>query len=251
MQRQRLHHAESRDDGSLPDVQRHGPRAEMSTPVVLGTTAPRDILSEDVLLVAPTLEPLDLDEVKKQRRFSATTLDTRFDAWISAARQQFEEETNLQLMTATWQTLLDTFPCSSQPIIMLGRAPVQSIVSVEYVDASGVLQAMDAGDYEIYPPVASKAFPSPSGVRPTGSGTWPTATDRAGSVRVTYLAGYGDAPGDIPEGISNALMLYVGDFHRWSENMSEKTVSTTPLGSIVARRKAAGMMRNPRRMTRW
>ncbi len=211
---------------------------------------PRDIHSEDVLLVAPLLEPLDIEEVKKQRRFSATTLDTRFDVWVSSARQQFEEESGLQLITATRQCLLDAFPI--QPLITVSRAPVQAIVSVEYLDASGDLQTMSDADFEVFPPTPTKGvYASPGGVHLVGSASWPTSADRAGAVRVTYTCGFGDAPGDVPELIAYALMQYVGDMHRWSENMTEKPAVLSPIGSVMVRRNASGMMLNPRRMTRW
>lgn len=216
------------------------------------TAAPfqdRDIACEDVLVTPPLIEPIDLDEVKKQRRFSSTTLDTRFDVWISAARQQFEEESNLQLITATRMFLMDAFPI--QPLITVNRSPVQQIASVEYLDESGTVQTMDGADYELFPSTPTKGvYASPSGVHLVGDASWPTAASRAGAVRVTYIAGFGDAPGDVPELIAHALMLYVGDYHRWSENLSERPVNTTPVGSSI-RRNAGMMMWNARRMTRW
>ncbi len=210
----------------------------------------RDIACEDVLVTPPLVEPLDLDEVKKQRRFSSTTLDTRFDVWISAARQQFEEESNLQLITATRMFLMDAFPI--QPLITVNRSPVQQIVSVEYLNDSGVVQTMDAAEYELFPPTVTRGvYASPSGVHLVGDASWPTAAVRAGAVRVTYIAGFGDAPGDVPELIAYALMQYVGDFHRWSENMTERPANLTPVGSVMVRRNAAMFMWNARRMTRW
>jgi uncharacterized phiE125 gp8 family phage protein len=210
----------------------------------------RDIACEDVLVTPPLIEPLDLDEVKKQRRFSSTTLDTRFDVWISAARQQFEEESNLQLITATRMFLMDGFPI--QPLITVNRSPVQQIVSVEYLDDSGTVQTMDAADYELFPPLPTKGvYASPSGVHLVGDASWPSAASRAGAVRVTYIAGFGDAPGDVPELIAYALMQYVGDFHRWSENMTERPANVTAHGSVMVRRNASMFMWNARRMTRW
>ncbi len=211
----------------------------------------RDILFEDILVTPPNLEPLDLEEVKKQRRFSATTLDTRFDVWISAARQQFEEEAGLQLMLATRLCMGETFPIQSA--ITVKRAPVQSIVSVEYIGSDGItVVAMDPEDYEMFPSTPTKGvYPSPGGVRLAQGAAWPVGVDRPGGVRVTYTAGFGSAPGDVPELIAHALMMYVGDFHRWSENQTEKSVTTTPIGSLMIRRHAAYMMSDPRRMTRW
>lgn len=210
----------------------------------------RDILCEDILTVAPTIEPLDLEEVKKQRRFSTTTLDTRFDAWISAARQQFEQQTGLQLITATRVFLMDRFPIQS--VIRFWRAPVQSIVSVVYLDASGAEQTMDAAEYAVYPPYVSKDTVNPGGVQLVADTSWPTSLDRQGAVRITYQAGFGNAPADVPELIKDyALMQYIGDFHRFTENQTEAAVFTLPMGVEMIMRNVHGHMTPVTRMTRW
>jgi uncharacterized phiE125 gp8 family phage protein len=215
------------------------------------STRPRDILCEDILVTPPSVEPLDLEEVKKQRRFSATSLDTRFDMWVSAARQQFEEETYLQLITATRLFLMDCFPV--QDVITFWRAPVQAIVSIAYGETGSPETLMDVADYEVFPTALTAGpYPNPGGVRLVTGASWPTMTDdRPGAVRITYRAGFGDAPGAVPEAIHYALMQYVGDFHQYAENQSEKSASLLPIGAGMVRRAASGMMTPVRRMTRW
>ncbi len=220
-------------------------------PSLPSASVSRDLVAEDILTVAPTREPLDIEEVKKQRRFSTVALDTRFDSWISAAREQFEEKTGLQLITATRVCLLER--CPIQPRIYVRRAPLQSIVSVTYLDSSGDVQTMDADTYEMFPPVRQVGgFPNPGGVQLVGSATWPTTADRAGAVRVTYVAGYGNAPGAVPELINYALMQYVGDYHRFAENQTDASqVQALPIGSSMVERLALGAMIPIGRMTRW
>lgn len=212
---------------------------------------PRDIVCEDILVTPPRVEPIDLDEVKKQRRFSSTSFDTRFDSWISAARQQFEEETGLQLITATRMFLMETFP--AQPIIGFWRAPVQSITSLVYAGSDGVDVTMDAADYAVWPSTVPKGpYPNPGGVQLAVGGSWPTSADRAGAVRITYQAGFGDAPGDVPEIIREyALLQYIGDFHRWAESQTEKSTSLLPIGVGLIRRQASMSMTPVRRLTRF
>ncbi len=47
----------------------------------------RTLPTMDTVIEGPTCEPLDLEEVKKQRRMSTsvTSLDPLFDLWIAAA----------------------------------------------------------------------------------------------------------------------------------------------------------------------
>lgn len=220
-------------------------------PPTLASSSPaRDIVCDDILTVAPTVEPLDIEEVKKQRRFSTTSLDTRFDKWVSAARQQFEQQTGLQLITATRVFLMERFPI--QAAIRFWRAPVQSIVSVEYLDSNGTLQTMDAATYEVYPPYVSKDVVNPGGVQLAANASWPSSADRQGAVRITYRAGFGNTPADVPELIKDyALMQYIGDFHRFTENQTEAEVYTLPMGVAMIMQNVSGQMTPVTRMTRW
>ena len=220
----------------------------------------RDILWEDACVVPPALEPLTMDTVREQRRLTSRSLDARLEAWRRAARQQFEEETGLQLITATRHFTMERFPI--QPAISVGRAPVQTILSVSYLDSTGALQVMDSAQYEQFPQTefpedslptlqAYGPYATPGGVQLVNGASWPTSADRAGAVRIVYQAGFGDTPDTIPELIRYALLQYVGDFHRWSENQVEGSVALLPIGTVMIRRQAAGMMRSARRLTRW
>ncbi len=182
----------------------------------------------DVQIEGPTIEPLDLDEVKKQRRFSSTSLDTLFDIWTSAARQDFEEMTGLQLLTATREMALDGVPDGRA--IQLGRAPVQAIVSVTYDDADGVEQTFDAANYTLLPKrtgaVGFETFPGLSSVVLNASASWPmlasSTTGTTGqSLRIRYLCGFGDAPGAVPELIVYALHQFVGTAHKYGESLQD------------------------------
>lgn len=192
----------------------------------------------DSLIVAPTVEWKDIDEIKKQRRFSSTSLDTLFDLWTSASRQHFEEMTNLQLLTATRCFALDSAPCQSQ--IQLGRAPVQSIVSVKYDDDSGTEQTFDDANYRLVGPAAVDVYPSLRCVELVTGASWPSTTGSK-SLRINYLAGYGDAPGAVPELIQYALMCYVGAFHKFDAELSEEKYTCPPIGAQMVIRNAKAL----------
>jgi uncharacterized phiE125 gp8 family phage protein len=217
----------------------------------------RDIRWEDTCLVPPAMEPVSLDVVREQRRITSRSFDGRLDAWRRAARQQFEEETGLQLITATRHCALERFPV--QPAIAVGRAPVQAILSVSYLDGSGTAHELDPSQYEMFPqttdspstPAPVGPYPTPGGIQLINGASWPTSADRAGAVRIVYQAGFGDTPAEIPALLQYALLQYLGDMHRWSENQIEGGVAVLPIGTTLVRRHATGMMRSARRLTRW
>lgn len=207
------------------------------------------IETADSLITAPSLEPLDLDEVKKQRRFTATGLDTLFDLWISAAREHFESETGVQLMTATWEYWLDQFP--GQPLIELPHPPLQSVLQVVYDDVDGVEQVLDPTVYRVIAPQGDLCRRGVVALRP--GLTWPVTAGQSKAVRVQYLAGYGSAPGMVPEIIRHALLMLVGHFHRFGEEVQEargNLLQQLPLGAqpiITARKHAAIQTLPPKR----
>lgn len=184
---------------------------------------------DDSLITGPTLEPLDLEEVKKQRRFSPTTLDTLFDLWISAARQYFEEQTGRQLMTATWERWLSEFPLAG--VIELPHPPLQAVLSVVY-DLDGVETTVDATTYTVVAPAGP--YGRRGRVCLNSGASWPTLSVAVpGSIRIRYTAGYGDAPGAVPELARYALLMLVGHFHKYGEAVQEAkgTIEQLPMGT--------------------
>lgn len=191
------------------------------TDLIVSAPYRRSIATMDSLIVAPKVEPLDLDEVKKQRRFTPTTLDTMFDLWISAARQQFEEATGRQCITATWEYWLEACPTGS--VIELPHPPLQSVVGIFYDDddASPVEQTVDPLTYSVSAPAGPYA--TRGRVTLASGGSWPTVPERPNGLRIRYTAGYGDAPGAVPELVRASLYYLVGHFHKFGEEVQEAT----------------------------
>lgn len=190
----------------------------------------------DRLIVGPACEPIDLDEVKRHIRFTATTAeDTLIDTYIAMARQYFETETDRQLITATWERQFDAFP---DGVIELPHPPLIDVVSVAY-DVEGspseTLLTEDV-DYVVDAPSGPQA--TRGVVRTVAGASWPTAIDRVGSVRVRYRAGYGDHPGDVPELVKGALYFLVGHFHRFREDIQDATttLAALPIGATAIMR---------------
>lgn len=168
-------------------------------------------------VTAPTYEPLGLQEVKDHLRVTHSDQDALISELIPAARRFAEGYTRRALITQTWDLLLDRFP----KLIELPRPPLQSVTSIAYVDATGTSQTLDAANYQI------DAVSAPARVAPSYGNIWPQTYAEMNVVTVRYVAGYGDAGGDVPAGIRQAMLMLIGHLY---EN-PEATIS----GTIIAR----------------
>lgn len=173
------------------------------------STLPRKIETESSLITGPTVEPVDLDEVKRALRFTSSLEDTLIDSYISAARQAFENYTGRQLIAATWEYWLECFPLAQ---IELPKAPLLDVVSVTYLDGSDSdAELVEGTDYTVVNPQGPK--PRMGYLVPVTS--WPATGTSPKAVLVRYRAGYGDVPGDVPEHIRVLLMTLTGDYHKY------------------------------------
>jgi len=171
----------------------------------------------DSLITPPTVEPLDLDEIKKNLRFSSTSEDTLLDLWNSSARQHFERITGRQVLDALWERRLDTVPGCRGPI-ELPHAPLLEVVSFEYIALDGTLTSFSSGASpdEPYYDVEAPAGPyaERGRITPKYGYEWPTPRCEPGAVRIRYRAGWGTTPADVPELAKAALHGLVEHFHR-------------------------------------
>lgn len=161
-------------------------------------------------ITEPAAEPLTLDEVKAQCRTSGTDEDALLQLYIAAARKQAESLTGRSLITRTLEQVLDAFPDGA---LKLGRPPLLSIISVQYVPTGSTsLTTLDAGEY-----VQDVAYAAdgPGFVLPVT--TWPATADLANSVRVQFTAGYGSTAASVPGDIRAWLLLTVATMYAQRE----------------------------------
>jgi uncharacterized phiE125 gp8 family phage protein len=172
---------------------------------------------------------------------------------IVCARQYVENYTRRSLLTQTWQLFLDHFPNAMHPVfdgwywvftrsfeqrklrykntIFLEYGPVQAISSVGYTDVTGTPQTLSAGTgYQI-----SLNGSNQPRLYPPPLQAWPvTQPDLLDAVQITFTAGYGDEPKDIPQPIINAMLLLIGT---WYQNRESSVVganqSQLPSNSTV------------------
>ena len=178
------------------------------------------------IVTPPAGEPVSLAEAKLHLRVDRDDDDLLIGSLITAARQAAETLTGRQLITARWRLVLDAFPGPSfiqaasgasfslpAHAILLAKCPVQSVVSIEYLDMNGAIQGMPASDYVL------DAACEPARLTPGFGKTWPSTLPQIRAVTVTFDAGYGDANA-VPEGLKSWIKLRVGSLYGHREEMS-------------------------------
>lgn len=160
--------------------------------------------------VAPTTEPVGLAEARSHLRCDpgVTTDDADIAAMISAARAHAEAYCGAVFAEQTIRSDCTSF----DDLVRLPHAPLKTVTSIAYLDASGDEQVLAGADYEVY---ADDLAPS---IVPAYGTSWPAI--RPGS-RITLTAVYG---GICPEAVRHAIKLLVG---AWYENREETAIGVS------------------------
>lgn len=162
-------------------------------------------------------EPILWDEAQLYLRLDSEIEKTTVEALIVAARNVVEEETQRQLITATWALTLDAFPSNTCPI-ELPRPPLISLSSITYIDEDGASQTLAASGYQ------SDLLSHPGRLLPAVDEVWPdTQADRMNTVTITYTAGYGAAGSAVPRPLRQAMLLLIS---HWFEHREAVVVGT-------------------------
>jgi uncharacterized phiE125 gp8 family phage protein len=171
------------------------------------------------LTTPPSIEPLFASDLRDVRRVDDGAETFLLDTWLQTAREDVEAYCGVALLTQTWTLKLDGFP-DDDDFFELPRNPVQSITSIQYVDANGVTQTMSSSDYRLIDP----ADPVGGSYRVTlGFGkSWPTTRDDVNAVTVVFVAGYTERR-LIPPALLSAILLIAGNLH---EQRDETIVGT-------------------------
>jgi uncharacterized phiE125 gp8 family phage protein len=152
--------------------------------------------------------------------------DTLILALLGAAREHCENFTGLSLAQRTLEVALDEFP--EDEVIELPGGPVVSISSVSVGEESDA--ELEAADYVL------DNYSTPSRILPAT--TWPTVTASTNTVKIRYVAGFGDGTDDtpLPYALRAAMLLVLGHLYERREDATEKALSSLPLGAEVLMR---------------
>lgn len=154
------------------------------------------------LVTAPETEPVTLTEVKNYLRVDIAEDDELLSGHIETARPILEERTGRALVTQTWRQILGAWP--GDDTIELCRSPAQSVTSVLYYSTDDTENTLSSNDYSL------DADAEPGRIVLNYGDNWPTTTLRPNKpIKVTFIAGYGDAATAVPEPLRRAIMMQV------------------------------------------
>lgn len=165
------------------------------------------------LVTPPAREPLTLAQTKDHLRVTHATDDAHISVLIPAARRWAESYSRRALITQTWDFKADRFNAWGDQIVELPLPPLQSVTSINYIDDAGASQLLDAADYQV------DADSAPARLAPIFGTRWPATYSQLNAVTVRIVAGYGDSPGDIPEGIASAMLMLIGHLYEHRESV--------------------------------
>lgn len=179
------------------------------------------------LITAPAQQPVTLAEAKAHLHFDSAIEDTRISDLIETATQRLDGRDGKLgrcLITQQWRMTLPCFP----RVIAVPLPPCQAIVSITYLDADGAEQTLDPSAYR----VAGLNGSDPATIRPAYGTSWPDHRHDVESVTVTFTAGYGDAPANVPSPLRSAILMHLAHLfeHREAVTMGAGYITETPLG---------------------
>jgi uncharacterized phiE125 gp8 family phage protein len=165
------------------------------------------------LVTGPAIEPVTVVEAKRHANVVATDDDALVASLIAAARELVEEDTSRALINQTWAVELHDWWTDK---IELPRPPLVSITSVKYFDVDGVEQTLAATNYD----VDTRRQPGVIWWDEDVS-SYPTLSDQANAVVITYVCGYGAAATAVPARAKQAILLLVSHWYRYRDEVSK------------------------------
>jgi len=156
-----------------------------------------------VLTAPPAVEPVTLADAKAQLRVDSSAEDILIGSLLLTARLHIEAALGLALITQGWRLVLDRFPRGS--VVALPLQPVSAVTSVQTIAADGTVTTLASSAALLDP------GPPPRVIR-TGT-SWPTITAAANGVAISFTAGFGPTPADVPLPIRQAMLLLIAHWY--------------------------------------
>ena len=170
---------------------------------------------------APAQEPIGLEEMKDWAREDSADNDATIAGNLIAARRWVETFTHRALITQTFVYKIDTFPGPITTVIELPGGNTQSVTSIAYLDTTGASQTWDSANYD------SDLVSEPALIGLAYNIDWPSIRLWGLPITITYVAGYGGDPGDVPEELRTAIKMIAAEL---GENREESIIGAPIMG---------------------
>lgn len=168
----------------------------------------------------PAVEPVTLADAKQHLRVDTDADDSYIVGLIAAAREWCEAYLDRTLIHTQWTMRLENFPADE---IELPRPPMATAagftdVSVVHTLSDGTTATLATNQYRV------DRNSTPGELYPLYAGTWPAdRREDENAVAVTWWAGYGPGPADVPATIRHAMLMLVG---HWYDGARQAAVSS-------------------------
>lgn len=163
------------------------------------------------IVTPPTEAVVSLAEIKAHLRIDFDDEDDLLVSLINAATGQIEARLGRALVLRTVRQTFRRF----SPVLRLAASPVQSVVTVAYLDAANVDRTLAASAYRV------EGIGDVATIAPVTS--WPATGNEPDAVVATYVAGFGDAE-DVPGAIRNAVKMLAGGLYNHRESTTAADV---------------------------
>lgn len=161
-----------------------------------------------VLKTAPTAYPLSLKEVKEHLNITVgwTEDDNYLKTLLYTATQKAETYLHRRLITQTWYTYYDKWPCESYFVLPYGQ--LQSVTSIKYTDTASAQSTWSAAEYN------TDTDSDPGRVTLEYGYTWPTTTlHPQNPIEIEFVCGYGDSGSDVDSMIKHGIKVIIDDLY--------------------------------------
>ena len=159
----------------------------------------------------PTVEPITLAEAKDHCEIASSEKahDAKLARIIRAAREQVENDTWQSLITQTFTMTFDEFPVDG--LIKIPMKPIQSVTSITYYDSDNSQQTLSSSIYGL---TAAKEL-----IYREYNESWPSHVIKPDGIEITFVAGYGDTAGSVPNVFKQAMLLQIS---KWFEHRGDE-----------------------------
>jgi uncharacterized phiE125 gp8 family phage protein len=175
-------------------------------------------------IVPPATAAMSLADMLSHLRIDSSDDNDVIAGQIAAAVEYLEGAMHRSFITQTWRLSLECWPARREIDLPLA-SPLQAVTSVTYLDTDGVTNTLAASAYVV------DTDSEPGRVVLKRDETWPgDELEEGPSIQVTYVAGYGDDPTDVPWMIRQAIKLLAA---HWYENRETSIVGAGVIASPV------------------
>lgn len=172
----------------------------------------------------PTVEPVTLAEAKAHLRVDSEADDAYILGLIATAREWVESYLDRTLIHTQWTMRMEDFPGDDEGIDLprppMATADANTAVIVSYTLSDGSTATLDSNAYRVF------RNSTPGEVHPIYGGGWPS--DRRSdedAVAVTWWAGYGAGPADVPASIRHSMLMLIGHWYEMRSSVLTGTIS--------------------------